>query len=253
MHTASEAGQVVGSVAGELEHRLGEVIDGLYLHGSLVVGDFAADRSDVDLYLVLSRDPDERDVAVISEVVETVTAAYPSYIDRIEIEAFTAATLQAADPAGLPLLRVSPGEPCHLLPATRHRLLGWDAARTQAEALAGPGASLVFPPRTEAEIDEVVRGIVGEWPQWVTEDDRVGFNAYAVLTMCRCWCHLRLHERLSKLRAGLAYGGVSPDDAELTRWAIRWWYRGGTDDEPARTDEVREFVTRVCAELLATG
>lgn len=251
MDATSEARLVARRVADQVAVSLGAALSGIYLHGSLVMGDFAPDRSDVDLYLVMSREPVPADVALVADALKAVTRSSPAYEDRIEVEAFTAATLGAADPTGLPLLRVSPGEPCHLFAATRHRVLGWDGARTQAESLLGPEPGVVFPQRDEAELDEVVREIVREWPRWVTEDDRVGFNAYAVLTLCRCWCHLRLGERLSKLRAGLAYGGVSPDDAELTRWAIRWWYRGGTDEEPARTQEVRSFVDGVCAELLA--
>ena len=246
-----EALQLVDLLTSLLHRALGDSVVGLYLHGSLTVGDFAPDRSDIDLYLVLDRDPAVADVEAVATVVGQAVEAYPAYDDRIEVEAFSAATVRAGDPTDRPLLRVSPGEPCHLLPVTPHRILGWAGARTDATALIGPAPVDVFPERSADVTDEVVRGIVREWPVWVTEDDGVGFNAYAVLTLCRCWCHLMLHERLSKLRAGLAYGGVSPDDAELTRWAIRWWYRGGQDDEPARTDEVRAFVNRICAELVS--
>lgn len=246
----AEAWSLVRHLTDLLTGALGDAVTGVYGHGSLVMGDFAPERSDVDLYVALSRDPDESDVDVVAAAVGAVAARFPAYQDRIEVEAFSRHTLWAAEPEGRVLLRVSPGEPCHLLDVTRHRILGWSGARTSARALVGPPASGMFPEWPEAEVDEVVRGIVREWPTWVTEEDRVGFNAYVVLTVCRCWCHLRLHERLSKLRAALAYGGVSPDDAELTRWALRWWYRGGRDDEPGRRDEVRDFVARVCEELL---
>ncbi len=41
---------------------------GMYLHGSLVTGDFAADRSDLDLLAVLDIDPHENLLAVLASL-----------------------------------------------------------------------------------------------------------------------------------------------------------------------------------------
>ncbi|MGV9809633.1 nucleotidyltransferase domain-containing protein [Micromonospora chersina] len=58
---------------------------GLYLHGSLIAGDFAADRSDLDLLAVLSVDPDEDLLDVLAGLHAGLDRRHPRWAGRIEV------------------------------------------------------------------------------------------------------------------------------------------------------------------------
>ncbi|MFI5852006.1 hypothetical protein ACIA7R_29995 [Micromonospora chalcea] len=59
---------------------------GLYLHGSLVAGDFAVNRSDLDLLAVLVDDPDEKLLDVLAELQSDLDRRHPQWAGRIEVD-----------------------------------------------------------------------------------------------------------------------------------------------------------------------
>jgi hypothetical protein len=79
---------------------------------------------------------------------------------------------------------------------------------------------------------------------------QVGGQSYSVLSLCRAWCAVVEGEQLSKRGAADRFAAARPDDAELVRWARDWWYAAGSDDEPGRRAEVRDFVTRTSRDVL---
>jgi hypothetical protein len=59
---------------------------GLDLHGSPVAGDFAADRSDLDLLAVLATDPDRSVLDVLARLHVGLDRRHPRWAGRIEVE-----------------------------------------------------------------------------------------------------------------------------------------------------------------------
>lgn len=113
---------------------LGPVLIGLYLHGSLVVGDFAPGRSDVDLMAVLTVQPDDEVLVSLGGVHDKVSELFPTWRGHVEAEYVAIDTLRQHSAGGAVaapevIARVSPGEQLHLLGATPHRILGWSLVR----------------------------------------------------------------------------------------------------------------------------
>lgn len=253
---------VVAGVARGLEAALDGRLYGLYVHGSLVLGDFSPARSDIDLFAVLRRPPDEAVLAAVAPVHEALEARHPGWRGRVEVETVGLPTLVAAGetPQGAPappdrIMRVSPGEALHLLPATGHRILTWATVRAHGCPVVGPPAAELLPEisaeRTRAALLKHVR----DWPAWVEDMRSVGGQAYAVLSICRAWGALVDGEQRSKKSAADRYVAAHPDatdldDARLVQWARGWWYADGSDEEDGSFEEVREFVVRVSRDLL---
>lgn len=243
---------VLADLAVGLGSALGDDLLGLYAHGSLVAGDFAPSRSDLDVLAVVTRPPDDAMLAAVAPVHTALAERHPGWRGRVEVETVARSTVAAyagrqVDAAGRRddrIMRISPGEPLHLLPASNHRVLTWATVRATGLVLSGEPATDVLPAWPEHTVEEALLDHVRDWPTWVEDMTTVGAQAYSVLSVCRAWCALVGRERLSKRAAADRFVGDHPRDADLVVWARDWWYSDGPDTEPSRYDEVRDFVVR---------
>ncbi|MEU0151375.1 aminoglycoside adenylyltransferase domain-containing protein [Micromonospora fulviviridis] len=229
---------------------------GLYLHGSLTAGDFAADRSDLDLLAVLGADPDESLLDVLAGLHADLDRRHPRWAGRIEVEYVSLGAVRDAargrtghDHA---IARVSPGESLHLLPATTHRVVTWSAVHDHGRSLLGPPAEALLPAVDADLVRSALLDHVRDWPTWVIRMNTPGAQSYAVLTLCRALQRLQNGRQLSKRRAADQTIATRPRWADLIIWARDWWYESGQDTDPGRADEVREFVNELSAVILAS-
>ncbi|MGW3858398.1 aminoglycoside adenylyltransferase domain-containing protein [Micromonospora arida] len=229
---------------------------GLYLHGSLVAGDFAADRSDLDLLAVLDGDPDEGLLAVLAGLHADLDGRHPQWAGRIEVEYVS---LDAARHAALGdarrdhvIARVSPGESLHLLPATTHRVVTWSAVHDHGRSLLGPPPDMLLPAVDPNLVRSALLDHVRDWPTWVIQMTTPGAESYAVLTLCRAFQRLQNGRQLSKRQAADQTITAYPRWADLIIWARDWWYDFGQDTDPGRADHVRAFVNELSTAILVS-
>ncbi|WP_374970707.1 aminoglycoside adenylyltransferase domain-containing protein [Terrabacter sp. BE26] len=252
------ASAAMGDLARGLAAALDGNLLGLYVHGSLVAGDFSPARSDLDLLAVLRNAPDEAVLAAVAPVHEWVESRHPAWRGRVEVEtvgvptlvAFGAVSSAATSGRRELIMRVSPGEALHLLPATTHRILTWATVREKGRPIVGPPAAELLPPIAPGAVRTALLEHVRDWPVWVEDMTTVGAQAYAVLSMCRAWCALVEGEQRSKKAAANRFAPAHPGDAELVVWARDWWYAGGSDEARSRFGEVQDFVVRASRSLL---
>ncbi|WP_250037189.1 nucleotidyltransferase domain-containing protein [Paractinoplanes maris] len=223
----------------------------LYVHGSLIAGDFAPARSDLDVLAVLTADPDDRLLGVLAGLHAELDAAHPEWAGRIEVEYVSLAALTDAAEGRHLIARVSPGEQLHLLPATRHRLVTWATVHRSGRPLLGPPAETLWPPYDAELVRAALLDHVRDWPDWVRGMTTPGAQSYSVLTMCRAVQRVRFGHQLSKRQAAAPTAAAFPEWAGLIEWARAWWYEGGQDTDPGRPADVCGFVEAVSAALLA--
>jgi predicted nucleotidyltransferase len=245
-----EAGALLERLSRDIADALGPDLVGLYVHGSWALGDFHPGRSDVDLLAVLDTDPTAATADTLRILHARLAADHPEWADRVEVEYLSEVALAGFRTEPRPMVRISPGEPLHLLPATRHYLLNWYAARERGVALRGPRARAVIPAISEAEWIEVVRDHARNWPSWIEDVRGPGGQAYAVLTLCRALLAVQEGRQASK-RAAAAWAVTAvPEHAGLVAWAAGCWYGDGTDAGGGR--DVVGFVNQVSARITAS-
>jgi hypothetical protein len=221
---------------------------GLYLFGSLATGDFDVDVSDIDLIAVLADRPSERLAAHLSRMHAEFAEANPEWDDRIEAIYISTQGLAKCRTDKTTIGVISPGEPFHVVEAGRDWILNWYPARENSVTLIGPPIDSLIPPIPSAEyIDEVRRSLVG-FTDRIPDDAPPGWQAYAILTMCRGLYAIRFSERLSKREAASWAQQEFPHWADLIRRALGWRQRQRDpegQDGAATVAETRSFVSEM--------
>jgi Domain of unknown function (DUF4111) len=245
--------QLLDRLTADLSAALGPGLLGLSVHGSWVVGDFHLGRSDLDLVAVLADDPTEATLATLTRLHAELANDHPEWYEHVEVDYVSPYAVRDVleGKGGRLLVRISPGEPIHLTPATSHYLLNWYTAERHGQVLLGVAPRQILPEISSDEVRRTVLDHLRQWPGWVEEMRSPGTQAYAVLTVCRAAAALDSGQQISK-RAAAAYGTKHlPQWSPLIEWACDWWYGGGQDDEPERFNEVARFVREVTPTILA--
>jgi hypothetical protein len=231
---------IVGVVRDAIVDAIGPSLVGLYVYGSLATGDFEPLVSDIDLIAVLRDAPDEALVRRLDRMHEELVRAEPEWRDRIEVDYVSAAGLARCRTHPTTIVRLSPGEPLHLIEAGRDFLLDWYPARRDGISLEGPPLDSIVPPIPEAEYLEEVRTYLAGFRNRFDDDATAGSQAYAILTTCRGVAALGFGERLSKREAGARIQREFPRWSDLIDRALRWRDRQWATDQPDGAGAVRE-------------
>jgi hypothetical protein len=236
------------SIRDEIMTATGSSMVGLYLFGSLATGDFDAGASDVDLIAVLANSPSELLAKRLDRVHADLARASPEWNDRIEVIYISEQGLANCRTGTTTIAVISPGEPFHVVQAGREWILNWYPARENGVRLLGPPIDSLIPPIPYTEyIDEVRRYLV-EFTNRIANDASPGWQAYAILTMCRGLYAIRSGERASKRKAATWAQVEFPQWADLIRRALGWRQRRRdpeTQVGTASVSETRAFVSEM--------
>jgi predicted nucleotidyltransferase len=245
-----EVQQLLQRLAQRLPQQLPDTLIGLYLHGSLVTGDFNPGRSDIDLLVVLSSDLSDQDLQPLEAFHSQLDEDEPVWCGRIEVNYISLAGLQSFRTQPRLMARISPGEPLHLVRATRHYLLQWYMAWYSGIALFGPPPQDIMPSMDRAEFVEVVREHARNWKGWIAEmnPDHAGSHVYGVLTLCRALYSATTGEQVSKKQAAVWAATRLPEWTSLIEWAVTWWYGSAALPSPDFTT-VKFFVMDISDQI----
>ena len=228
-----------------LGEELGESLLSLSVHGSWVAGDFILGRSDLDLLALLTEDPDQHTLARLTAVHAAISDAAPEWDNHVEVDYVSidaVASVLAQDGSEHSMVRISPGEPIHLLQANLHYVLNWRAAREHDHRILGRSPRKVLPPIPDDLVREVVIEHARQWPAWLKGAPAPEFQAYAVLTMCRALAFLRTGRQQSKHAAAVWGQEFMPGWRGLIRWADDCWSGSDCGTTPDLLSDVTAFV-----------
>jgi hypothetical protein len=245
---------VVDDIVASLRGDLADELVGIYLYGSVVVGGFEDDVSDVDLIAVTTVDASELDVAKLGRMHDDLVRRHPDWEDRIEIVYVGAATLRSFREGG-PVAVISPGQPLHLVDGADRWLQNWYLARLTATALVGPPREVIFP---RISLDDFVAAIaryVAEVKDRSLDSMRPGSRAYTVLTMCRALRTVSTRSPSSKQEGAAWTAGRHPEWDALIKEALTCRSSGGRHgfDDPQTTIDASLFVRQIADEIAQIG
>jgi hypothetical protein len=229
-----------------LHQELGEQLVGVYLRGSLALGDFIPATSDVDVLAVTERPVDGAEFAALHALHARLAAAPNPYANRMEMAYIDRAALVRFEP-GRRHPTLGQGE---TLAWTEHRdnwiLERW-TVREHGVIVLGPDPRTLIDPVSSGELRAAVRARLRDWAEWAGRPDDPDWllprahKAYVVETMCRALSTLACGELWTKPRAVAWALAALPDPWRATVARSRAWRTAGTAD-PTIVPEVRRFV-----------
>ncbi|WP_133162045.1 aminoglycoside adenylyltransferase domain-containing protein [Deinococcus aerius] len=223
---------------------LGPGLVGLYLRGSLALGDFDPVTSDIDFLAVTERPVTGEQFAALAKLHERLATLPNPYAHHLEGSYIDRAALR----------RFGPDE-------RRHPSMGPDwsfdwgdhgadwvlerwIVRERGVTLLGPDPKTLIEPITPSELRTAVREQLRWWaalpdrPNWLR---RRSYQAFAVETMCRAHLTLRTGELPSKPQAVAWALGALPEEWRPLIERSRLWREDETPD-PDTLPEVMRFV-----------
>lgn len=223
---------VVEEVLCELRLRLhrgfGEDLVGLYLYGSLVLGDFDPDRSDIDLIAAVTSAVGERELSTLETLHAEFARSYPAWDDRVEVAYVPTSGLRTFKTHSSTLAIISPGEPLHLKEIGREGLIHYYLVREHGITLIGPPPQTLIDEISLDEFRDAVRAYLARWRKPMAPSGTRGPQRYVVLTMCRGLYGLSHGRQASKKQAALWAQNEFPEWAAIIERVLT-----AANDDPA--------------------
>ncbi|EFH82516.1 aminoglycoside adenylyltransferase domain-containing protein [Ktedonobacter racemifer] len=207
-----------------IQQMLGQNLVGLYLRGSLAMGDFDPLASDVDFFAVtehLLTEAEFTDLTTMHDTLARLPNPYAvhlegAYIPRVSVRRFT---------LGERLPTLYRQERLRWFEHDYNWVLERRVVREHGLTLYGPAPTTLIDPVSTNELREAVRSRMPEWLRWANQADdpdwqlHLGQKAYVIQTMCRALCTLAT--------------GTLPSKPQAVAWAL------ATLPEPWRSTVVR--------------
>jgi hypothetical protein len=232
-----EVNRAVERLRDGIAELLGDRLVGLYLHGSLALGDFYPPASDIDFHAATAG-------ALDAPAVDRLTAMHAGFKAeggwpaRLEGVYLPVAALRRHDPSGDPAPTVGvdwdlrPGRPGPTWVLDR-----W-VTREHGVVVAGPDPRELIDPIGPADLRAAVRAtLLGFWAGTLDDGADTGwlrprnYQAFAILTMCRALYVLERGAVVPKPEAAAwAMGHLSPPWPAQVERALAWRADEQVDD-----------------------
>jgi predicted nucleotidyltransferase len=230
----ADVDQLLRELLDELTRVLAGALEAVYLHGSLVFGDFDPDVSDVDLLVVVASDVDDRQLAHLVELHHVFAREHPAWTDRVEAVYIASTALRSFRERESPLVVISPGEPLHRTWTTRGWVANWHLVREHGVALYGPEPDTIIPPTRHDDFEAAIRSYLPELPPRAEASGDPRVRAYAVLTVCRALYSCRERRQISKTHAAHWAAKHYPEWSDAIQQALAWRTGAGEESDAAR-------------------
>ena len=197
---------VLGALLAGIQTVLNDNLLGMYLRGSLAMGDFDARTSDIDYVVVTQQHVGDQEFARLAAM-HAKLAQLPnryaqhvegSYLDRTAVLRFRPAKYHPTLYRGEPLVWSEHGA---------NWLLERWVVREKGVVLCGPPPSSLMDPISVQELQMAVRKRLRDWGAWANQPDDPDWllpqshQAYVIETMCRALSTLDMGVLLSKRQA----------------------------------------------------
>lgn len=235
---------------------LGEQFRGMYLSGSLALGDFAADRSDIDIAVVTGGALAEDHVAALRAMHDRFNASESPWATEVEAAYIPLDALRRYDPAQAlqPHIQRGTREALRMDRLASDWIIQRHILRERGVVVAGPDPRTLIDPIQPDEMRRAVCALMNEWWGPMRDDPAhlrrrgIGYQVYTVLTMCRVLYTLETGDVASK--PGAARWVQETLDARwhaLIERALAW---RKDQTEPHRRQEVAEADMNATLELI---
>lgn len=196
---------------------------GLYLDGSLVIGDYDPGISDIDLVASISGDITDPELSELLKFHSEFAIYNPDWDDRIEVCYITVKALGKVRSETSTIVNISPGEPLHRKESSKEWLSNWYLTREKSITLFGPSPKEIIESISKDEFIQSIVNHVRSWDKWLHDMPKNSFaQSYVILTLCRALYTYRNGDQVSKKHAALWAKKELPEWQDIIQNALIW-------------------------------
>lgn len=204
----ADVNALLDDLRGRINRVLGHHFGGMYVVGSLALGDFDPSSSDIDLIVLTDQDLTEAHIRGLDAMHAQVAAGSSPWATRLEVVYVPLAALGSLAPAGGLYPQIEKGTT--LLQAALEP--GWAfqcwTLRERGIVITGPDPRQLVAPIEPWAMAAAVAAIAGEWldaarhdPTWLAWLRQRPNHTFVIQTLCRMLYSLAVGEVTSKPRA----------------------------------------------------
>jgi Domain of unknown function (DUF4111)/Nucleotidyltransferase domain len=228
---------------------LREKLVGFYLYGSLSLGDFDPQSSDIDFLIVTTEDLSAKVLEELRDMHASIAASGLPYADRLEGSYIPRAALRRYDPHNASHPTIGVDWEFHVGQHGSNWVIERHIVREHGVIAWGPSPSTLIDPIPLRELRGAVCAMLRDfWQAQLTESEWLrsrDYQAFAVLTMCRALYTLSQGAVVSKPEAAAwACQTLDPKWRPIIERALTWRHQHAKDDLTATLDFLRFAITR---------
>lgn len=208
----------VNIVLRHFEERIRTILDsqflGMYLYGSLALGDFDPPTSDIDFIVVTEERIADNTCTMLQEMHEQFDTGDSSWAGKVEATYISQEALHHSTPSQVQYPQLEKGEKLLKAPLETGWAFQLFTLRERGVVIAGPDPRTITDPVDAAGMQRAVAAIARGWqeqanqdPDWLEWVRHRDAQSFVVLTLCR-------------MLYSLAIGDVASKPA-AARWAIK--------------------------------
>lgn len=247
----NQVNHLLQSLILKLHTTLNKNLVGVYVYGSLVWEDFNEQISDIDILTVTENFISQEEFESLHEMHESLIKQYKNWYDRLEIAYVAKETLSTFKDKKSKMAVISPGEPFNIKDAGTDWLINYYLIQENSIILFGPAPTSIITLISQSEFVTNVKEQALEWRYWVEHTKgSIGFQFYAVLTICRAMYAIQHGTQGSKTVAGNWAKNTYPKWANLIEQSLAWRSSPHTiKDHHDNYLEVEKFVFEMLTHL----
>jgi predicted nucleotidyltransferase len=207
---------------------LGGQFVGLYLYGSLALGDFDPQSSDIDFIVVTSSRLSPEQVNALRVMHLEFDHSVSAWGGKVEAAYIPLEALKHPAPLTTNYPQVERDKELFLAPLEAGWAFQRYTLRERGVVVSGPAPKTFTDPVSRAEMQRAALGILSEWqeksrhdPEWIAWVEKRGPQAFVILTICRLLYSLETGSVTSKLvAAAWAFKTTTPSRVTLIERAL---------------------------------
>jgi predicted nucleotidyltransferase len=201
-----DVNEILNLLLASVKEILQEQFVGMYLYGSLSSGDFNPETSDIDFLVVTTDFLSEGTIEKLEEMHKQTWARSLKRAGELEGSYIPTDLIRRHDPNGAPCPTVNEGK-FFVDQRGSDWIIQRHVVRECGVVVEGPDPETLIDFVSPEDIRNAVKGILHEWwfpmldePSWL-RDNKNGYRAFAVITMCRVLHALETGTMVSKPKA----------------------------------------------------
>lgn len=222
-----QVNRLLGDLRAGAQAALGNAFVGMYLYGSLALGDFNPRSSDIDFLVATAAEVTAEQLGALQAMHLRLAARRTKWARELEGSYIPLAALRRYQPPNIHHPHIDRGSPA--LQIEQHDtdwIVQRFSLREHGVTLAGPAPQTLIDPISPDELRQAVRDLMWWWELQLTDTHRVetpAYQVYTILSMCRIRYTLRHGDILSKPAAARwALQALDPRWAGLIQAAQAW-------------------------------